>query len=457
MKQVGMPQCCLGRAVSLYGTMPDESRAAGTRGEGGSPSTLARRRFQIRACAAMVVLATAWCATAAMAQWPQWGGPHQNFHADANGLVTSWADGCPKTNWKRELGDGYSAISVDDGRLYTMFRRDDDEVVTALDAATGKTVWEFAYAAPFTGDMQMEFGPGPHSTPLIANGRVFTIGVTGKFLCLDASSGKVLWAHELIAEYNSSSLGRGYGASPAAYQKLVIVPIGGGPDAAIMAFDQGDGHVVWRRHDFALTYASPLVVKFEGKDQIIAFMGKEVTGLEPLTGELLWSHPHQTQYDANISTPVWQAPDTVFTSSAYQDGGSRAIRLKKVDGKIVPEELWFGRKLRSHFGNSVIVGDYMYGSSGDFGPAMLMAVNLRTGEVAWRERGFAKANVLYADGKLLVLDEDGKLALTTATPEKLTVLGTCELLARNAWTVPTVIGKTMYVRDRKHIMSLDLG
>jgi outer membrane protein assembly factor BamB len=158
----------------------------------------------------------------------------------------------------------------------------------------------------------------------------------------------------------------------------------------------------------------------------------------------------------NITTPLWNGEDLLFFSAAY-NSGSRVLRLAKKDGKTVPEEVWYSRKLRIMHGNAVRVGDYVYGMSGDFGAQLLTCINIRTGEVAWRHRGFKKGNIIYGDGKLIVLDEDGHLALATATPDGLTVHATCKIADYQSWTVPTLVGKTLYVRDRKQIMALNLG
>ena len=120
------------------------------------------------------------------------------------------------------------------------------------------------------------------------------------------------------------------------------------------------------------------------------------------------------------------------------------------------EEVWSTRKIQFYHVSTVRDGDYVYGSTGSQ-VAFISAVNVKTGEIGWRKRGFAKANVVHADGRLIILDEDGKLALTTATPTELTVHSEVELLEKVAWTVPTIVGKTMYVRDKVRILALDLG
>lgn len=408
-------------------------------------------------CIRPAVLWAAVSAAPALAgnEWPQFGGPKRDFKCETKGLADKWPEGGPRQLWSRDLGEGYSSIVVDGDVLYTMYRTGDRETAVALSAKDGKTIWEYGYDAPMLEGMDMQFGLGPHSTPLIAGDKLIVVGVTCKLHALDRQTGKPVWQHDLHSEFQAEHNGRGFGVSPIAYQDLVILPIGG-KGHAVLAFRQKDGTIAWQKHDFNPAYASPLIIQYKGKDQLVVLMGKEIAGLEPLTGELIWSHPHKTQFDANLSSPVWCGDDMLFMSSAY-DGGSRMIKLTEKDGKIVPEELWFSRRLRIHHGNAVWVGEHVYGSNGDFGPAFLMAVDRKTGQVAWRERDISKATCLFADDKLIVLDEDGNLLLVKATPEKFELLGKCELLKKTAWTAPTLVGKTLYIRDRFRIMALDLG
>ena len=173
-------------------------------------------------------------------------------------------------------------------------------------------------------------------------------------------------------------------------------------------------------------------------------------------GELLWSHPHETNHGLNISTPVWGEGNLLFCSSAY-NGGSRVIRLRREDGKTTAEELWFNNRMRLHFGNAIRIGDLVLGTSGDFGPAFFTALDINSGEEVWRERSFARSQMVYADGMLVIVDEDGDLALATPTRQGLKVHARTELLTENAWTPPTLVGTKLYVRDRKNIVALDLS
>jgi outer membrane protein assembly factor BamB len=411
-------------------------------------------RLSVRRSALFMTLLGALGATAG-AQWAQFGGPRRDFKPDSTGLAEKWPADGPRKLWSRPLGDGYSSIAVVDGVLYTMYRDGDDEVAVALEAQGGKTLWEYKYAAPFNDKMNMECGPGPHATPSVDGDHVYTIGVTVKLHCLDKKTGKVLWMHDLVSEFNASCMYRGYTCSPTVYKDLVIILCGGkGP--SLLAFKQADGALAWKAGTFGIGCASPFVVNFEGEDLLIAMLSQEVAGFDPHTGDLKWSHPHPTN-GGNISTPAWGDDHILFCSSAY-DTGARAIQVKRDNGKYATDELWYNRKvMRVHHGNVVRVGDYVYGSTGDFGPAFIVCQNVKTGAVGWRERGFEKATYLYADNKLIILDQEGQLALAKVSPEKLEILSQCQVTEHVSWTVPTLIGKTLYIRDRKSIMALDLG
>jgi outer membrane protein assembly factor BamB len=402
-----------------------------------------------------LLLLTSTTALAQSTDWAQWGGPHRDFKSDAKGLAASWPETGPRRLWQRELGDGYSAIAVERGVLFTMYRKGDNEVVIALDAATGKTIWEYSYAAPFSPQYDMSNGPGPHATPLVTGNYVFSSGATGKLHCLDKKSGKVLWSHDLIIEFHGFLRVNGYSCSPIAYKDKVVMLVGG-QASSLVAFNQKDGSVAWKKHDFRNSTSSPIVINVDGQDQLVAFMYGEVVGVDPNNGDLLWSHPHPVDHGLNTTTPIWGPDNLLFISSGY-DGGSRVIKLSRAGDKTMVEELWASRLMRVHFSNAIRIGDLVCGSSGDFGPAPFTAIDVKTGKVLWRNRSFPRASFLFADGRFIILDEDGQLILATATAEGLTVISKVALLSNQAWTVPSLAGTRLYLRDRKNIMALDLG
>lgn len=392
--------------------------------------------------------------------WAQWGGPRGDFKADVSGVADKWPDGGPKKLWSRDLGDGYSSIVCDGTRLYTMYRPTDeeknktDELIIALDEQNGETLWEFKYEASFEEGMDASFGRGPHSTPLIVGNRLFAVGSMVKLHCLDKNTGTVIWQRDLRKDFNASTMMYGYGASALAYNDTIILPVGG-KSQAVIAFKQSDGSVVWQNQDFGPTHASLGVVNVGDLDQLILFSAAEVAGLNPTSGELYWRIEHPTEWGANISTPVWGDDGILFVSSAY-GMGSRGIQLSLDAGKPVAKERWHNRKMKIHHGNAVRVGNFVYGASGDFGPVFYAAVDIESGDLAWKSRDVGKATSIYADGKMIILNENGKLFLAKVSPAGLEILSEFQLCDDRTWTAPTLVGKRLFVRDRHKIMALDL-
>jgi outer membrane protein assembly factor BamB len=435
----------------------------------------------LRVVGAVILVATAWVTSAvalrgqpapAADQWRQWGGANRNFMVDGKGLAEKWPEGGPAVVWSRPLGVGHSSILYDEGRLYTMFRVgngrggggrsqgpwDAEETVIALDAKSGKTLWEHKYASRRE---DFSFGAGPHSTPLIAGDRLFTIGTNQQMFAFDKRTGKILWSHDFIKEFNSPELlirpvvKTGYGCSPIAFRDTVICSVGG-PGQSVMAFRQSDGAVVWKSGDFLTSAAAPILIDFAGSPQLVFLAGGTVTALDPANGKVLWSHPHDPGNDLNCSTPIWGSDNILFVSSAYK-AGSRAILLKRQGDATIPEELWFTNRVRFMFLNPVRLGDFVYGTTGDFGPAFLTALNIKTGQAAWQHRGYGRASLLQAGDKTIIMDEDGDLALARLTPEGATILAEAKIFDTTTWTAPTLVGTTLYARDREKIAAIELG
>jgi outer membrane protein assembly factor BamB len=158
----------------------------------------------------------------------------------------------------------------------------------------------------------------------------------------------------------------------------------------------------------------------------------------------------------NVSTPVWSADHRLFVSSAY-GGGSRMMRVSRSGGRTAIQDVWADNRMRLHFGTAVRIGDLIVGSSGDFGPAFMMAVKADTGAEVWRERSFARAQIVESNGTLVIVDEDGDLAVASISDGRLRVHARKPMLTQNAWTPPTIVGGTAYLRDRKEVVAVDLS
>ena len=392
------------------------------------------------------------------ADWLEWGGPNGDFTLEVKGLAEKWPDSGPKQLWKRPLGEGYSSILFKEGRLYTMYRDGDSGVVVALDAGTGETIWEHRYSTVFWSDMTPAFGRGPNATPLIVGDRIVASGIDGRVRCLDLESGKLLWQHDLPAEYGRRKRDEeyGYSASPLQYKGKVIVQVGG-DDHAVVAYDPADGSIVWKSAPGGVSYAAATITQLAGRDHYIYFSPEGVNGLDPSTGELLWHSPIPVD-NGNHLTPIVKCDDNSFwVGSQFLPAGGRLVKITAGKDGLSAEQLWYEKRLRTSHWTSIRVGDYIYGSTGGNDVSFLTAFNWKTGETAWRERGYHKAQMLYVAEKVLFLDENGKLVLGKVSPEGFELLGMAEITESVSWTLPTLVSTTLYARDQKHIMALDLA
>jgi outer membrane protein assembly factor BamB len=386
--------------------------------------------------------------------WFLWGGPRRDFITEFTGLASTWPADGPRKIWGYPLGEGYSPIAIEGTTLYTAYHRGIQDVITAIDARTGTNLWEYAYESRFQSWDPNSIGPGPYAMPQVVGDRLVTASGAGKIHSIDKKTGRPVWSRDLYSEFGGTRLEWGYSCHALPYNDGLIL-LAGGRGSGALALRKSDGTVIWKNLDFRNAHSSPLLIDVDGQPQVVALLASEVIGFNPENGQMLWRHPHNTQYGLAISTPVWAPGNLLFVSSAY-GGGSRVLRLSQSDGKTAVKELWHSPRLQAHFGTVIRLGDFLYFSSGD-NVALMTCVNLQSGEVAWQQRGFAKAQLVAAEGKLILLDEDGGLALVEPTPKELRVLAKASVLQNTAWTPPTLAGTTLYLRDRKNLMALDLA
>lgn len=379
------------------------------------------------------------------ADWPQWRGPNRDGISSETGFLKNWPKEGPKVSWQIPLGDGYSGISITQGKVYTMFAEGNDEFVICLNASDGKEVWRFRSGAKFT----EQRGDGPRSMPTVHGDSVFALGAEGKLYALDAHDGKKLWAHHFVEEFDSSVPTWGFSSAPLVEGNLILVEAGGKDEKAIVAFDQKSGDVVWTTHTDEVGYSSPISIDFGGVRQIIFLTSKTLLSLAPENGQIHWKYPWPE--GINIATPIFIPDDKIFISASYDKG---AVLLRMIAGEdgIGVEEVWKSRTMKNHFNSSVLQGDYLYG----FDNAILTCIKVNTGEEQWRQRGFGKGSLLLADRHLIILGEGGKLALVEATPNEYREKACFQLFDDKCWTVPTLAGGRLYLRNQKEMVCLDL-
>lgn len=380
------------------------------------------------------------------ADWPQWRGANRDGISTETGLLKQWpAEGGPPLVWKAVgAGRGYSSLAVSNGRIYTMGLRGDREFVVALDVATGKEVWATAHGSAFKNDR----GDGPRGTPTVEGDRLYALGGAGDLSCLDAKTGKSIWTMNVLQKFGGSNITWGISESPLVVGEKILVNAGG-PGASVVALNKKDGSLVWKSQSDRAGYSSAIPLKVGSTTHVVFFTHTRAIGLDLNTGKLLWEYPRAANNVANAATPVARG-NRVFISSDYGNGGG-VVEIKP-DGTA--SEVYFTKEMRNHHSSSILIGEHLYGFSG----GILTAMRFDTGEVAWKDRSVGKGSIVYADGHLYCLSENGVVGLVEATPAAYREKGRFKIPqdALPTWSHPVVVGGRLYLRDQDTIYAYDV-
>lgn len=384
-------------------------------------------------------------AAQANANWPQWRGPNRDGISKETGLLKQWPEGGPALLWKASgAGYGYSSFSVANGRLYTMGLRGDREFIIAFDAATGKEVWATPAGIAFRNDR----GDGPRGTPTIDGDKLYALGGSGDLTALDLKTGKVVWTMNLLDKFGGSNITWGISESPLVIGEKLLVNAGG-PEASIVALNKKDGSLIWKSQSDRAGYSSAMPVQIGNTTQVVFFTNKRAVGLDLKDGKLMWEYPRAANNVANAATPVVRG-NRVFISSDYGNGGG-LVEIK-ADGQA--SEVYFTKDMRNHHSSSILIGDHMYGFSG----GILTAMRFETGEVAWKDRSVGKGSLVFADGHLYALSENGVMGLVEASPTGYREKGRFRIQQDSlpTWAHPVVAGGRLYIRDQDTIYAYDV-
>lgn len=369
--------------------------------------------------------------------WPQWRGPRRDGISLATAR-TRWPEDGLRVLWRAPCGEGYSGVAVSRGQAFTLWREGEDEVIGCWDAVTGEPRWRRSYPVPCS----LPYGKGPRSTPTVDDDRLYTVGATGVLHCLRAATGETLWRKDLLQEYKADNLLYGTSFSPLIEGNLLLTNPGGPNGQSIVAFDKHSGSEVWSSLDDKAGYSSPIAVTAAGVRQLIFFTGVALVSLAPADGKLYWRFDWDTFGGNNVATPIVHG-DYVFISSGYQRGCALVKIVASKEGPRV-ERVYETRKMCNHFSTCILHRGYLYGFTD---PNMLVCMELSTGEIRWRERGFGKGTVLGVGAQLLVLDENGtKLVLVEAKPDKYQQIALCRLAGEKCWSVPSLAQRQLYLR-----------
>lgn len=386
------------------------------------------------------------------ADWPQILGPARDGHSPETKLNWNWADKPPAVAWTKDVGHGWAGVVVSGGTAYLFHRVGDDEVLQALDAATGKELWKFAYRTKYQDDFG--FDDGPRATPTVADGVAYTLGANGDLHAIDLTTHDKKWHRNVLKDFAASKGYFGVACSPLVAGGKVIVNVGG-KGAGLVAFDATTGKDVWKVSDDAASYSSPIVAEFGKRKIVVAFTRRGLLGTDLNAGTQLFEAHWRSRLDASVNAAVPLILDGhIFLTASYATG---AILLKS-DGKSVAEVWSNDKSLSCQYSTPVRVGDHLYGTDGraDFNSGSLRCVAWKTGEVKWKQERFGCASVIAVDGKLLAVTEGGEVVAFETNAEKFVELGRKKLLEGKVRAIAALADGRLFARDETKLVCVTL-
>ncbi len=403
----------------------------------------ATKRLGLATVVALAALGT----EAGAADWPAWRGPDRDGVSTEDGWsADALADGADIA-WRAEIGVGYAAVSVADGRAYAMGHKDGKDLVHCFDAASGKKLWSDTYEAE---RYQRQHKGGPAATPAVDGKRLYTFSKDGQLRCYDATSGELRWAKRLPAALGVDVPRWGFSGSPLIEGKKVVLSVG-----PVVAMNKRSGEVLWKSEAFQAGYSSPKAFTVDGKRRIAVFNAYGPVVAREKDGTVVAKHRWKTKYDVNAATPIvlGRTNRFIFISSDY---GKGCALLKLTDGGL--KKAWRNREMRNHFNPCVALDLHLYGFDGDVGGAKLKCIDARTGEVQWAREGMGTGSLMIADKKLIILSENGRLILAKASPSGFQPLAQAQVLGGQCWTMPVLANGRIYCRnnDRGQLVAVDV-
>ncbi len=398
--------------------------------------------------------------------WHQWRGPNRDGLSSDTGLMSQWPKDGPPLAWTaKNLGEGFSGPSIQDGRIFTMGDRGDDQFVIALNLADGTELWSTKIGKHTGGGGY----PGPRCTPAADGKYVYALASDGDLACFEAATGKLHWKLNYKKDFDGKMMSIWtFSESPLVDgDRLICTP--GGKEATIVALNKFTGKTIWKcavpdigpNGKDGAAYSSIVISNGAGVKQYVQLLGRGLVGIEASNGKFLWGYNKIANGTANIPSPIVRG-DYVFDSTGYQTGAALLKLSPKAGGGVKATEVYFlpAKELQIHHGGMVLVGDYLYGGHGHRAGAPV-CVDFLTGKIVWKENhgpGEGSAGVGYADGKLYFRYENGVMALLDCSPKGYKLLSTFNIpdVTRPSWPHPVIAGGRLYLREQDKMYCYNL-
>lgn len=417
----------------------------------GAVTPLLRSLAGIPLCVAVAIVMAGQMALGG--DWPQILGPNRNGAAQNERIVDALPATGPAVVWEYPVGQGYAGVAVLRGRVIVFHRRENEEIVEALDAATGGPLWKQSFPTTYRGGIAPD--NGPRCVPLVRDGRVFLYGAAGNLHCVSFDKGERIWSRPVAQEHRAPDGYFGAGSTPIVEGNKLLVNVGGRSGAGIVAFSLADGKTAWSATDEQASYSSPVATTLDGERHVIFVTRLNVVSIDPDYGGIRWSFPFgERGTTVNAASPV-VFDGHVFVTASYGIGATFS-RF----GKKSVQQLWANDEtLSSQYITCVVHEGLLYGSHGraDGALADLRCFEPKSGKIRWTDELFGTASLILADGKLILVRDDGTLVLVKASPEKYEELGRAQVLDTTTRALPALAGGRLYVRDTRTLKCLELG
>ncbi len=378
------------------------------------------------------------------ADWPGFRGPDRDGIIPGVRIVTDWSRSPPVELWRRPVGPGWSSFAVRGDLLYTQEQRGDDEVVACYNVTTGEPVWRHRDAARF---WEANAGAGPRGTPTLSDGRVYTFGATGILNVLDAGDGAVVWSRNAASDTETKVPGWGFSSSPLVVDDVVIVAVEG----ALVGYELATGDPRWFGPAGGDGYSSPHLVTIDGVAQILLLSKPGATSVAPADGKPLWEHPWPG--GVRIVQPALTADGDILISRGGKTG-MRRIAVAHGSGGWTIEERWTSVRLKPYFSNFVVHDGHAFGFDG----SILACIDVEDGKRKWKGGRYGSGQLVLLPDQdlLLVLSEQGELALVRAAPDQFTELARFPAIEGKTWNHPVLAGDLLLVRNAQEMAAFRL-
>ncbi len=385
------------------------------------------------------------------ANWTGFRGPRGDGEYEERPILTNWPSGGLRLLWKQSCGGGYSSFAMVKDRAFTLEQRRDQEVVVAYDTGTGREIWTNGWDAKFT---EYHSDDGPRSTPTYDDGKIYALGATGEFRCLNAADGAVIWAKN-IATDNGANAPPDYGlaASPLIVDEKIILQPNAFKGYSVVCYDKRDGKRIWNSLDITIGYATPTLVTVGGERQVLVCGRPYIFGLRLEDGAERWRYLwHIIDNERPITQPIVLGSDRFLVSAAYMTGCA-VFEVNRTNDNFEAHELWRNRNLKTKFASAVLWQGYVYGLDED----ILVCLDARTGERKWKDGRYGYGQILLASGHLIIQCANGDLALVKASPECWTEMARFPALRGKTWNYPAIGGGKLLVRNGAEMACFEIS